>query len=353
MQWYLDSSLPIANVDLSAITSIESDPVNGTVYAATTSVIDQQVPPDESGHRIRAYSDLYGWVFRPQLDKQGRTLSVHVSFVYNLDFKYPIPHPILQSWMKNSLQSIQNVQTYLDQHGCPPYIRRVAGKVIQEDFDAATNHYQIIYIAKHQPSHSYRARKQQQNSSWCTDVKFHKNMFPHGLNIKVVPENMARIEVSPKDNKSIRIFTTDEAIDGKEVTFTLAPLVSTDDAVHHYTTYTYNGNLFVQHPHKPKAEDAEQPHVEAVNSQLEKAEPIVDKVDKIQDNQEVVPPSLPIKAEIVPKQTNGGEKEETIPLNVPKGYILIPEHQVILISRYTFKTNLINTLLLISRMPIF
>lgn len=257
VQWYLGSNLPIvASVDLSAITSIESDPVTGTVYTATTSVIDQQIPPDESGHRIRAYSDLYGWVFRPKFDKQGRTLFVNVSFVCNLDFKYAVPNHVLQAWIDESLKSISHIQHYLTQYGCPPYIRRVAGKVIREGFDPLTNNYQIVFIAKHRPSNSYRARKQQQQqnhqSLWCTDIRFHKSMFPHGLDITVIPENVARVEVSPKDNRSIKIFTTNEVIEGKQVTFTLTPLVSTDGTVNHYTTYKYNGDLFMQQQQRQK-----------------------------------------------------------------------------------------------------
>ncbi|GAN03249.1 hypothetical protein MAM1_0037d02701 [Mucor ambiguus] len=245
VQWYLGSMLPIASVDLSAITSIETDPITGTVYTATTSVTDQQVPPDEVGHRIRAYTDLYGWVFRPKFDKHGRTVQVAVSFVCNMDFKYALPQHVLQTWMDTSLQSITHMHHYLTQYGCPPYIRRVAGKVVQEGFDALTNSYQIIFIAKHQPSNSYRARKQKQSSSlWCTDIRFHRTMFPHGLDIRIMPENVAHVQISPKEQKSIKIFTTDAAIDGKQVTFTLTPLYHSEAT--HYTTYKYNGELFTQ-----------------------------------------------------------------------------------------------------------
>lgn len=248
VQWFLGSTLPIASVDLSAITSIESDPITGTVYTATTSVTDQQVPPDESGHRIRAHTDLYGWVFRPNLDQQGRTVSVGISFVCTLDFKYIIPNQVSQAWVDNSLQSITNIHHYLTKYGCPPYIRRVAGKVIREGFEALTSNYQIVFIAKHQPSNSYRARKQQQQnqSIWCTDIRVHKTMFPHGLEINIIPENVARIEISPKDHKSIKIFTTDESIDGKQVTFTLSPLTVPDGTSYHPSTYKYNGVLYNQ-----------------------------------------------------------------------------------------------------------
>jgi hypothetical protein len=398
--------LPIANVDLSAITSIESDPITGTVYTATTSVTDHQVPPDESGHRIRAYSDLYGWVFRPKFDKQGRTLSVGVSFVCNMDFKYTVPNHVLQTWIDSSLQSIQHIHHYLTHYGCPPYIRRVAGKVIREGFDALTNNYQIVFIAKHQPSNSYRARKQQQpqqsQSLWCTDIRFHKTMFPHGLDISVIPENVARIDVSPKEQRSIKIFTTDENIDGKQVTFTLMPLSLNDDGTtHHYTTYKYNGELFVQGKQQQQSQveqnnnsssiddyveeeqESPKPTVIAKNATVvvENAEassiladkksaaeeqvvadakvaieatklvavvtapqqpatpaPAAQGKSKYSDTKAImvltfsliiaVPTIQITKAEIIKDEKSAVEDDETLPLKVPKGYLLVPEHQV-------------------------
>jgi hypothetical protein len=368
--------LPIVSVDLSAITSIETDPVTGTVYTATASVTDQQIPPDKVGHRIRAYTDLYGWVFRPKFDKHGRTIQVAVSFVCNMDFKCALPQRVLQTWMDTSLQSITNMHQYLSQYGCPPYIRRVAGKVVQEGFDALTNNYQIIFIAKHQPSNSYRARKQQQqqNSSlWCTDIRFHRTMFPHGLDIKIMPENIARVQVSPKEQKSIKIFTTDEAIDGKQVTFTLTPLHHNEAT--HYTTYRYNGELFTQQQpqaidNSSKSEDgettasSEPPTPNATTTKFIKqiivdgessllststaganntiAEAVVKALGKEDDKQKQdVAPSITVaKVEIekiLKKDVNEEKKKKTtteelevlpIPLNVPKGYLLVPEHQV-------------------------
>ncbi|KAL7323244.1 hypothetical protein PS15p_211175 [Mucor circinelloides] len=390
VQWYLGSMLPIASVDLSAITSIETDPITGTVYTATTSVTDKQVPPDEVGHRIRAYTDLYGWVFRPKFDKHGRTVQVAVSFVCNMDFKYALPQHVLQTWMDTSLQSITHMHHYLTQYGCPPYIRRVAGKVVQEGFDALTNNYQIIFIAKHQPSNSYRARKQNQNSSlWCTDIRFHRTMFPHGLDIKIMPENIARVQISPKEQKSIKVFTTDESIDGKQVTFTLTPLYHSEAA--HYTTYKYNGELFTQQqpqaildsssksdgdttassePNTPspattKFVNSKQIIVDGESSlsststagasgstpaagasMTDTASVVAEAVVKVVEKEIVkkhdastTSPAITVtkveiekilKKEDMETKTEEEEKQEDalpIPLKVPKGYLLVPEHQ--------------------------
>ncbi|RCI04405.1 hypothetical protein CU098_007259 [Rhizopus stolonifer] len=249
VHWILSNdTLPIASVDLAAITSIETDPVSGTVYTATCSVIDKDIPPDDN--LIRASSDLYGWVFQPVFDTQGKTSKVKVSFVYHLDFKYNVPVPVLQKWTDMSMQSIQHVHHYLTQYGCPPYIRRVAGKVVQETFDAARNCYKVILVTKHQPSNAYRARKktfEQQQQLWCTDIRFHKTMFPHGLDIHVEPMDMTRIQVSTKEQKSLKLFTTDEAIDGKQVTLTLMPLLLEHEHQDAHT-YRYNNQLFLNKP---------------------------------------------------------------------------------------------------------
>ncbi|KAK4517509.1 galactokinase [Mucor velutinosus] len=387
VQWYLGSMLPIASVDLSAITSIETDPITGTVYTATTSVTDQQVPPDDVGHRIRAYTDLYGWVFRPKFDKHGRTVQVAVSFVCNMDFKYALPQHVLQAWMDTSLQSITHMHHYLTQYGCPPYIRRVAGKVVQEGFDALTNNYQIVFIAKHQPSNSYRARKQNQSSSlWCTDIRFHRTMFPHGLDIKIMPENVARVQISPKEQKSIKVFTTDATIDGKQVTFTLTPLHHSEAT--HYTTYKYNGELFTQQqpqaildnssksdgettassePNTPNAAttkfvnnkqvivDGESSlsststagtsapipaaaDVYVADTASVVAEAVVQVLGKdTEKKHDVTTPSITVTKVEIEKTLKKEETEKVaeveqkdalpIPLKVPKGYLLVPEHQ--------------------------
>ncbi|KAG1242116.1 hypothetical protein G6F68_016351 [Rhizopus microsporus] len=147
VRWHLrDNQLhPSLNTDISAITTIETDPVNGTVYTAAVSVNDSSIPADKTGDLIRAHMDLYGWMFRPNLDDQGRTVSVDTQFVCNLDLTHAVPKAHLERLLDASMQSIDNLQKYLNQYGCPPYIRRVAGKVMAESFDALTNEYRMVY----------------------------------------------------------------------------------------------------------------------------------------------------------------------------------------------------------------
>lgn len=369
VQWILGGILPVNNVDVSAITTIEADPVTGTVYTASTSVNDGQIPPDESGHRIRAYTDLYGWVFKPKLDSQGRTISVQVVFMCNIDFKYTVPTQVLQTWIDTSLQSVQRIQSYLTQYGCPPYIRRVAGKIIKEDYDPLTHNYQITFTAKHQPSASYRSRKQHnhssQNNNWCTDVRYNKAMFAHGLDIRVSPEDYTRIEVSPKDHRSIRIYTTDSIIEGKQVTFNLSPLVVSNDGSHYdYTTYRYNGRLVNTRKPKdvtPETEELSQKSVAATVSTTAIPVVIGDIIEKKksqnvnieeEDSSQNIPKPLKQDAQVLANESKpestltkkthtpndnineieekgkGSPINEEESLQVPKGYVLVPEHQV-------------------------
>ncbi|CAO3672248.1 unnamed protein product [Rhizopus microsporus] len=295
VHWFLgNSKLLLADTDLSAITTLETDPANGTVYTATMSVIDTQIPSDPLEERIRAQTDLYGWVLTPKIDSQGQTSSVQAQFVYNMDFKYPVPRPVLEAWKDAAMQSIDHLQNYLQQHGCPPYIRRVAGKVTAETFDHEAKEYQVAYTVKHQPSNAYRTRKRQ-DSVWCTDVRFYRDMFPHGVDIRVIPEHSTRSEVL-MDHCTIKVFTTDESMDSKQVTLTLKPLL--DDAFD-CTMYRYN-NVLSRLPVK----------------QLDIKE------EKEEQKEELKAPDS--STEQVSTDALAAPDDS---IKVPKGYLLISEHQ--------------------------
>ncbi|CAO3662109.1 unnamed protein product [Rhizopus stolonifer] len=236
VHWHLGNSRmqSLANIDVSAVTTIKTESAYGTIYTASTSVSDPEIPPDKSESCIRAHIDLYGWSFRPNLDDQGKTVSIETRFVCNIDFKYPVPKQIMEAQINAWMHSIGNLQNYLNQYNCPPYIRRVAGKVTWEAFDVVANHYQVFYTAKHQPSNPYRIKRKE--TRWCTEVRFHKDMFPHGLDIQVSPETSMRCQVL-FDHQTIKIFTANDSVEGKQVSLTLKPL---EDDTFDYTTYKYN-----------------------------------------------------------------------------------------------------------------
>ncbi|CAO3695403.1 unnamed protein product [Rhizopus stolonifer] len=288
VRWYFGGDKTLADTDISAITTIETDPATSAVYTTAVSVNDTRIPPDQTESRIRAHTDLYGWMFCPRLDKQGNIVSIETRFVCNMDFRYALPKPVLKSWQETVIGTIDSLQAYLKRYGYPPYIRRVAGKVTAEHFDADTSHYQLTYIVKHQPSRSYQSRKRQ-DAVWCTVIRFHQAMFPHGLDIQISPDQNIRGEVLMK-HQTIRIFTTNESAEGQKVVLSLKPL---QDSVFDDMTYKYNGVL----------------------------SPSVKQVKKVPIEEKKEPEEAPVASDE--------------PINVPKGYLLVPEHQnhnIILIS---------------------
>lgn len=330
----------MADIDLSAITSIETDPITGTVYTATTSVTDAHIPPTE--HRIRAHTDLYGWVFHHMKKRSA----VQVTFIANMDFKYVVPDATLPSWVDTCfLQSIQRLDAYLTTHGCPPYIRRVAGKVVQETYEEDV--YKMVYVAKHAPSKSYRARKQQA-TLWCTDIRF----YHETVDIVVQPEEKVNVEVSFQ-KKSIKVFTMDEEMDGQQVTVIVKKkalnvmdkeqFVSAADVDVSSTSTTTIDETSIEEPSRAIIEPGKKKKkvfkvlfmysllfIETVkmkeipankeNAKIPATKETVE-VKEIPANKETVEAK---KEEVSTPPDREEEKKEV--LKVPEGYLLVPEH---------------------------
>ncbi|KAI9250501.1 hypothetical protein BDA99DRAFT_564014 [Phascolomyces articulosus] len=196
-----------------AITSIETDPVSGVITTVTTSVHDNNQHPTnnnqsslvqqqhirESSHGTAAAQtlqvDLYGWIFRPGDD------GVHITWISNL---------------ATSSHCIPRLTSYMNHYGCPPYIRRVAGKVIFEDFNNELGTYRVVYIAKHEQ------QKKKNHRLWCTDIRIHASRYPAGIQVTLTPSHGTRADLS-SSMASIRVYTTLQELDGEEVTIDIAP----------------------------------------------------------------------------------------------------------------------------------
>ncbi|KAG0178746.1 hypothetical protein DFQ29_003052 [Apophysomyces sp. BC1021] len=203
--------------DICAITSIETNPATGVVYTASTSVLDSQVPATEYRHSL----DLCGWVFLPTFDERGRPQRVQVTYVSS----------------RETAPCVAGIRSYIKQFGYPPYIRRVAGKVIRESFEHEAATYQMTYIAKHEPSSSYRARKSGSTSTaWCTDIRYHKSMYTDGFDMNVAPADAVRVQVL-KETNCIKIYTVQQEIEGKHVTVELTRREQADGKI------TCNGSV--------------------------------------------------------------------------------------------------------------
>lgn len=219
--------------------TIETDTTLGTIYTASTSVEDTHVTPGTLQMR------LYGWIFVPIKDDQGRRC-VKTSIIWDSTGCF-------------SSNSLSRLGRFLSVSGCPPYIRRVAGKVLHEellmvnecsstagggddvdDDDGIDGNgdddnnvgssnpvleetrkpiYSVKYVVKHEPSHSYRARKSNPERNWCTDIRIHSSsMFPFGFEVSVSPSSGTRVDIS---EQHIKIFTTSPEMEGKQVSVTV------------------------------------------------------------------------------------------------------------------------------------
>ncbi|KAL9555878.1 hypothetical protein MBANPS3_002160 [Mucor bainieri] len=216
----MKSLFPIQSRDFCILTCIESVVATGAIYIGSVSVEDELIP--ESTQHIRGKLYAYGWALKPiTRGKEGQWMGVQVTFIAHMNMggsgTTPLPLPSAIVRLLTTQACADNIQTYLAVHGCPPYIRRVAGKIIYEDFNVRTNQYTIRYIAKHAPSprrHQQQKQKQKMiGSMWCTDVRTHQSMYPLGYSIETHPD--VRVDVRP--NIGLRIYTEKDELDGETV----------------------------------------------------------------------------------------------------------------------------------------
>ena len=206
------SIFPIHSRDFSLLTMIDSDPVSGTIHVASTSVSDGLIPIIKP--HVRGRTVVYGWALRPIKGNKG----VELTFVSQMDLEgsTPLPPAIIRQLTMEVPACVDRVQWYLRQHGCPPYIRRVAGKITQEQFDSKEKTYRISFTAKHKPS------QHRQHSNWCTDIRTNPSMYGSGFDVQVTPAEYTRVELRA-DDMGIRVYTVDDALEGHLVEVAIIP----------------------------------------------------------------------------------------------------------------------------------
>ncbi|RCH78883.1 hypothetical protein CU098_002899, partial [Rhizopus stolonifer] len=225
----MKSIFPIQSRDFSLLTSIESNVATGTVYVVSTSVEDELIP--EKAQHIRGSLVTFGWALKPIKDGH-RLAGVTVSIIAHLQMGgvTPLPSAIVRTLTTHLPSLGDQVQSYLLDHGCPPYIRRVAGKVILEQFDHQEKMYSIHFIAKHAPSaRQYRNKNSQKmiGSMWCTDIRTHTSMYPMGYRITTTPHEGIRVDMRP-DGMGFRIYTEREDMDGQTIQLQINPCTTTN-----------------------------------------------------------------------------------------------------------------------------
>lgn len=199
------------------ITAIDTDPVSGSVYNVTTSVSDEQLQ-DEDVMDL----GLWGWVFSKGNQTQTPQLQqkCHVSLIVSNEAD-----------VGRVIQRVQGLQKYMAQYGCPPYIRRVAGKVLRETLQEDAT-FQVAYTAKHE----HKA----EDRWWCTDIRVHPSCYPAGFDMTVLPRTGTRAELSSSWD-TVRIYTTDATMEGQEITVSFSRRKNNTDSV----VYTCNGSTIV------------------------------------------------------------------------------------------------------------
>ncbi|KAL0093496.1 hypothetical protein F4703DRAFT_1730878, partial [Phycomyces blakesleeanus] len=175
----LRTVFPIQSRDFSLLTALESDAATGTIHVASASVADVLVP--ESKASIRGKMALYGWILVPTRNSEGKLAGIKTTFVCQMDMagQTPLPPAIVRLLTSQVPACVDRMQDYLDKHGCPPYIRRVAGKIVYENFDVESKTYHIGYIAKCTPSRQHKSNA----ALWCTDIRTHQSLYSQGFSI--------------------------------------------------------------------------------------------------------------------------------------------------------------------------
>ncbi|CEG75074.1 hypothetical protein RMATCC62417_10180 [Rhizopus microsporus] len=208
----MKSLFPIQSRDFSVLTSIESNINTGAVYIVSTSVEDELLPLEEKEQqRTRGHYTTYGWALLPSRNSVKVTFIAHM----HLGGTTPLPSSIVRRLTTQIPSCLDRIQNYLNQVGCPPYIRRVAGKIVLEQFDTESKSYSITYMAKHAPS-------RRNHSSWCTDLRVHPRMYALGYHVETQPLDGVRVEIRP--GVGLRVYTENEALEGERIHLTVVPV---------------------------------------------------------------------------------------------------------------------------------
>ncbi|KAI8344731.1 hypothetical protein BC941DRAFT_508247 [Chlamydoabsidia padenii] len=208
MHWVLAGAL---QQDLAVFTHIDSEHGGRRIFMASKSIEDDKIPRQDGYQRTTMA--LYGWVFSIKSSSSGTT-ELGISFIVDSSLS-----SLSSSY--SQLNCLTNLQYYLSHHGCPPYIRRVCGKIVMEYFGKAAN-YQVAWIVRHQPPQHQHQQKNQLD--WCTEIRIDPFMYRHGYVIDITPTQGTRID---RNRRTIRVFTTDSRMEGATIHIKISHQIAT------------------------------------------------------------------------------------------------------------------------------
>jgi hypothetical protein len=197
MHWILATGTTLQQQDMAVVTHIDSEHGGRRIFMTSKSIHDDKVPLQDGLQRIAM--SLYGWIVTLKAPSE-----LEISFI--VDMSLP--------WAQSQRTCLSNLHTYLNHHGLPPYIRRVSGKIVMEQFDTATATFQVAWIVRHQ---------QPPNAAmeWCTDIRLDPALYRHGYNVDVSPtQEGTRID---RNRRTVKVFTTDPRMEGCRVYVKITP----------------------------------------------------------------------------------------------------------------------------------
>ncbi|KAI8081384.1 uncharacterized protein BX664DRAFT_302065 [Halteromyces radiatus] len=217
------SIFPIHSRDFSVLTQIESDARSGVIHVISASVSDSLTP--ETDAHIRGQILIHGWTFQTTKNEQGKRTGVNITFISHMDLAgvTPLPSAIIRLLTTEVPLCVLRVQSYITTFGCPPYIRRVAGKIVNEYYDTDTKEYKVSYIAKHHPSRQHLHNKQ----AWCTDIRTHSSVYGKSITVSTQPQQDVKVVLQP-DNAGVRIYTEKDTLDGTIIEVIITPSSAKD-----------------------------------------------------------------------------------------------------------------------------
>ncbi|CAG8800248.1 14751_t:CDS:2, partial [Racocetra persica] len=168
----MKGTFPLSGRDFIAISITERDPATGTIWVASTSIVDPRVP--ESKKYVRANLIIAGWVLRPNFDGE-KIVSVDVKYIVDIDLKInSVPQPIRKLLSMQVPLCIANIDDSLQRIGFPPYIISASGLIKNVEFNIKTFQYDVTISI---------------DGGTIVELRMSKKMYPNGFDISAQPEN--------------------------------------------------------------------------------------------------------------------------------------------------------------------
>ncbi|CAG8510074.1 8922_t:CDS:2 [Racocetra fulgida] len=172
---------------------IERDTQTGTIWHASTSVVDPLMPVNK--RHVRANLDISGWQLRPRVDEEDLSTYMEITYIVDIDIKLEqIPTSITKNILLQPPLCVANIIEILRTIGHPPYIKNTTDSVISEGINTKTFQYDLAMEVI---------------GNGVTDIKTSKTMYPNGFDVSVAPEGL-KIELLAPRYTDIRVTVPDE-----------------------------------------------------------------------------------------------------------------------------------------------